>query len=154
MRQTKIKSFTLSEMLVVMIITAVVVGIAFTVLSLVQKQIRKIQENYRKTTELTLLEERLYWDFYSHNSVTSTDNSITFISEVDTVNYKFDSNYIVRDMDSIRAQVSVLKLYLEGTEVAGDRIDAILLSAEKEIPDYSIFVSGQKDATYDMNHGF
>ncbi|TEB40727.1 hypothetical protein D0809_29130, partial [Flavobacterium circumlabens] len=35
----KVKSFTLSELLIVMIITAIVVGMAFSVLRLVQKQI-------------------------------------------------------------------------------------------------------------------
>lgn len=40
----KVKSFTLSELLVVMIITAIVVGMAFSVLRLVQKQIHTIQK--------------------------------------------------------------------------------------------------------------
>ena len=137
-----------------MVITAIVVGIAFTVLSIVQQQIRKIQENYKKTTELTLLEERLYWDFHRHNFIVYKDNGLTFISEIDTISYTFDSNYIIRDLDSIECEISIGKLYFDGKEVTAGRIDAITISAEKEIPNYSIFVSGQKDATYDMNHGF
>jgi Tfp pilus assembly protein FimT len=55
----KLKSFTLSELLIVMIITAIVVGMAFSVLRLVQKQIHTIQTNFDKSSTLALFEQRL-----------------------------------------------------------------------------------------------
>ncbi|WP_299517042.1 prepilin-type N-terminal cleavage/methylation domain-containing protein, partial [uncultured Flavobacterium sp.] len=59
----KVKSFTLSELIVVMIITVIVVGIAFSVLLLVKKQIKGIEKNYQKTTQLALFEEKFWRDF-------------------------------------------------------------------------------------------
>ncbi|MBQ52974.1 MAG: hypothetical protein CMF35_15035, partial [Leeuwenhoekiella sp.] len=44
--KTKLKAFTLSEMLVVLAITAIVVSLAFVILNLVTKQIQLISTNY------------------------------------------------------------------------------------------------------------
>jgi len=151
MQPTKVKSFTLAELLVVMIITVIVVGLAFSVLNLVQRQIRSIEKNFRKTTELSLLEQQLWQDFNQHSTVIYSVDKITLQSDLDTIIYAFTPQYSLRDNDTISAKLKVDKIYYEGREVKSGLIDAISLSGDKQLPDYSIFVSAAMDGTHYMN---
>lgn len=154
MQHTKVKSFTLSELLVVMIITAIVVGLAFSVLNLVVKQIRTIEKNFQKNTELSLFEQHLWQDFNEHNTIKYSDSKLIFLSDIDTVHYIFNEEYVLRNRDTIRTKLSIDNTYHLGRKVRSGYIDAISLSA-KELPDYSIFVSSKSDASHFMNqHGF
>lgn len=155
MQTTKIKSFTLSELLVVIIITVIVVGLAFSVLSLVQKQIRSIEKNFKKTTELSLLEQRLWQDFNNHNMINYSDGKIIMISDIDSVFYSIKPDYLIRNNDTINLKLTVNKVYYIGKEIKSGYIDAVSVSASQELPDYSIFVSSQKDAAHFINqNGF
>jgi hypothetical protein len=138
-------------MLVVIVITVIVVGIAFSVLSLVLKQIRGIEENFQKTTELSLLEQRLWQDFNKHNFVVLANNKITVSSISDTIVYIFENDYILRDLDTIPLKTEVQKAYYLGRETSSGYIDAVSISAYKEVPDYSIFVSAKHDAAHFIN---
>lgn len=153
--QNKVKSFTLSELLVVMIITAIVVGLALSVLNLVQKQIRGIENNFRKTTELSLFEQRLRQDFNQHNTILYSPNKLALYSDTDTISYTFETEFTLRDLDTISAKVNVSKVYYEGEEIKSGYIDAISISGDRELPDYSIFVSAKMDGAHYMNkNGF
>lgn len=151
--RTKVKSFTLSELLVVMIITAIVVGMAFSVLRLVQKQISTIQKNYEKSTRLSLFEQKLWQDFNESDNIVynKQNNSISLHSEIDTVVYSFQDDFVIRNKDSIILKVSIEKTLFEGNEVSQENIDAIAISGEMELPKYKIFVSKKNDITHSMN---
>ena len=148
---TKVKSFTLSEVLVVMIITVIVVGIAFNVLMLVQRQISTIKKNFQKTTELSLLEQRLWQDFNSHNNIIYNNEKLYFTSDIDTTIYSFSDQYLLHKNDTLPLKLTISKIYYMGNEVETGYIDTISLSAVKEIPDYTIFVSSQHDAAHFLN---
>ena len=150
MQNNKVQSFTLSELLVVMIITVIVVGLAFSVLNLVQKQIHGIRKNFDKTTELALFEQQLYQDFNNSNSIVYQENKI-HITGLDTVSYTVYGDYSLRNNDTIPLRLQIIRTYLSGKEVKKGNIDGLLLSAEQEIPDYSIFVSGERDASNLIN---
>lgn len=157
MSKNKIKSFTLSEILVVMVITAIVVGIAFSVLRLVQKQIHTIETNFQKTTSLALFEQKLWQDFNELNVIDYNENKHSMLmgSEVDTVLYSFQENYILRNNDTLKLKLGISMLYFEGKTVKEGNIDAISISGMAELPDYKIFVSKKNDLTLTMNqeHG-
>lgn len=152
MKRNKVKSFTLSEMLVVMVITVIVVGLAFSVLNLVQKQIRGIEKNFRKTTELNLLEQRLWQDFNEHDFISYNNGKLFMKSVSDTVNYDFSEGYILRNTDTIPLTILVSKTYYMGHETTSGSIDALSLVADKEIPDYAIFISAKHDASHFINN--
>lgn len=151
MQDNKVKSFTLSELLVVMIITVIVVGIAFSVLSLVQRQIHSIRNNFDKTSTLSLFEQRLWQDFNSHNNIYYATDRLLLLSDVDTVDYRFKSNYTLRNSDTIPLNIVVKKTYFTGNEIKSGPIDAVSLSAKGELPHYLIFVSKENDASNFMN---
>lgn len=151
--KTKTPSFTLPELLVVMIITAIVVGMAFSVLRLVQNQIYAIQTNFEKTSALALFEQKLWQDFNDKNEIhfNEEERSLLMESEMDTVLYSFQENYILRNSDTIKLKLQLNKMFFNGKEVQGDTIDALSISGKAELPDYEIFVYKKNDLTLFMN---
>jgi hypothetical protein len=153
MAARKLKSFTLAELLVVMIITAIVVGMAFSVLRLVQKQIYAIQINFEKTSILALFEQKIWQDFNEPHLIVYDDNKHILImtSEIDTVTYSFQEKFTMRNLDTIKIKIKPNKIFFKGKEIKSGTIDAIALFAETELPDYQIFVSKKNDVTLFMN---
>lgn len=153
MPKSKIQSFTLPELLVVMIITAIVVGLAFSVLRLVQKQIHAIETNFAKTSSLALFEQRLWQDFNELNNIQFNvkDNTLLLESEMDLVVYSFQKNYTLRNNDTIKLKLMTDKFLFKGKEVKEGNIDAVSISGKAELPDYEIFVSKKNDLTLIMN---
>ncbi|SHM96860.1 PulJ/GspJ family protein [Flavobacterium chilense] len=149
----KLKSFTLAELLVVMIITTIVVGMAFSVLRLVQKQIHAIQTNFDKTSNLALFEQKLWQDFNEpHTIVYDNQKQILIMtSEIDTVTYSFQDKFTMRNLDTIKLKINPNKIFFKGKEIKSGTIDAISLFAQTELPDYQIFVSKKNDVTLFMN---
>ncbi|HEU4789518.1 MAG TPA: prepilin-type N-terminal cleavage/methylation domain-containing protein [Flavobacterium sp.] len=153
MSENKLKSFTLPELLVVMIITAIVVGMAFSVLRLVQKQIHTIETNFEKTSSLALFEQKMWQDFNELNVIkyNANNHNLLMESEMDTVLYSFQENYTLRNNDTLKLKLDVHKLFFEGEEIKEGTIDAISISGMVELPDYEIFVSKKNDLTLSMN---
>lgn len=149
----KLKAFTLSELLVVMIVTAIVVGMAFSVLEMVQKQIRLINKNLDKSTELSLFEQKLWQDFNEYNRLqfNSRDQILKMRSEIDSVEYYFDEDYIMRNKETIKLKLAIETFFYKGSVVTEGEIDAVSISGEKEFTDYKIFVSKKNDPTLLMN---
>ena len=77
-----------------MIITAIVVGMAFSVLRLVQKQIYAIETNFNKTSSLALFEQRLWKDFNELNIIQFKDRRLFLESEIDTVVSKINTTIL------------------------------------------------------------
>ncbi|PWB18642.1 type II secretion system protein J [Flavobacterium sp. HTF] len=153
MAANKIRSFTLSELLIVMIITAIVVGMAFSVLRLVQKQIHTIQGNFDKTSTLALFEQKLWQDFNELQTITFNEQNqfLLMLSETDTVKYSFHDNYTLRNNDTIPLKLTIQKVFFNGKKIQTGNIDAMSISAAATLPDYEIFVSKKNDVTFFMN---
>jgi hypothetical protein len=149
----KVKSFTLSELLIVMIITAIVVGMAFSVLRLVQKQIHTIQTNFEKSSTLSLFEQKLWQDFNEPHNITYNEQKqlLLMLSEIDTVTYSFREKYTLRNNDTIPLQLTIQKIFFNGKKVQNGNMDAITLSAATTLTDYEIFLSKKNDVTFFMN---
>lgn len=149
----KLKSFTLSELIVVMIITAIVVGMAFSVLRIVQKQIHAIQKNFEKTSTLVLFEQKLWQDFNEPRTIIYDSNkqALLMTSEIDTITYLFSEKYSMRNLDTIKLKIVPQKAFYRGKETTSGSIDALFVTAETELPGYQIFVSKKNDLTAIMN---
>lgn len=155
MRRGKAPSFTLAELLVVMVITAIVAGLAFAVLRLVQKQVHKININLEKANAIVLFEQRLWSDFNTHHFINFNDDKLLMASDIDTVHYTFTEAGVLREKDSLGVVVNVTNLYHKGYKVNGGPIDAIKLEAKTQEPPSVIFVSVKEDAVQYMNrNGF
>ncbi len=153
MAKNKVKSFTLPELLVVMIITAIIIGIAFSVLRFVQNEIAVIQKNFDKNSSLALFEQRLWQDFNTCSAVrfNEKENNLLIESEMDTIVYSFQDNFVLRDKDTLKLKLKIDKLLLEGKKIQEGAIDAVTISGEAELPQYAIFVSKKNDINFFMN---
>jgi hypothetical protein len=150
---SKVKSFTLSELLVTMIITVIVVGLAFTVLDLVRKQIIAIQKNYNRTTELAFFKQRIWLDFNKNNDITynAIENQVVLKSDFDTISYNFKDDIVIRNKDTLNTKVKIEKIFFKGIEIKQGIIDAISFLEEKEASDSKFIVFKNNDATFFMN---
>lgn len=151
--KNRVSSFTLSEMLVVLIITAIVIGMAFSVLRLVQREIYAIQNNYDKTSSLVLFEQRLWKEVNQlHNITYTTSNeALLMVSETDSVLYRFKGNYVLRNADTIKLKLKNIDFFFEGNKITEGKVDGIYISADEEVKGYELFISKKNDLTYSMN---
>jgi len=140
-------------MIVVLILTSIVVGLAFTVLTLVQKQMLGIQSNFQTNTELHLFEQSLWLDFNRYNTIEFDDleNSIKFSTAIDSVTYSFNEKNIVKDPDTFAIPVKFKTLYFDGKQIENGYIDAMKLETTKALQNKKVFIFKRNDANAFMN---
>ncbi|PWH83990.1 hypothetical protein DIS18_05430 [Algibacter marinivivus] len=145
----KTQAFTLSEMIVVLILTSIVVGLAFSVLDLVQKQILAIKDNYNKNLELTKLETALWLDFNRYPNITyhGFKEELVFKNELDSITYFFSEAYIIKGQDTFAIQLHQKQYYFDGKILNNGQVDALKLEASKAFQNKQLFVFKQNDAT-------
>jgi len=122
---SKIKAFTLSEMIVVLILSSIVVGLAFSVLNLVQKHMMSIQQNYNNTTILNKLETSLWLDFnrYSKIEYNILENELKFSTAMDSVTYQFSDTHIIKGTDTFAVPLQQKQVFFDGEVIISGQID-------------------------------
>lgn len=149
----KTKAFTLSEMIVVLILTSIVVGLAFSVLTIVQKQMFAIQNNYNQRLELNKLEGSLWLDFNRYSRITydETEHKLQFSTEIDSVDYRFNEHGIIKSTDTFPIQIVHKLFYFDGEICGAGRVDAIKLETSNAFQNQKLFVYTSNDAAIHMN---
>ena len=149
----KIKAFTLSELVVVLILTSIVVGLAFSVLTLVQKHMAGIQQNFANSTELNKLEQSLWLDFnrYPRIRYDAQEEELTFANDMDSITYRFHDTYIVKTMDTFQIQLQNKTMYFDGNHRETGAMDAIKLETPKALQNQTLFIYKENDATHFMD---
>ncbi|EDP71902.1 hypothetical protein FBALC1_12412 [Flavobacteriales bacterium ALC-1] len=147
--KTKVQAFTLHEMVIVMIISTIVIGIAFTVLSLVQRHMWSIQQNFNLNTEFNRIEQALWIDTNRYNTINfnAIENEIKFRSEIDSTIYRFKLDYVLKDRDTFHITIKEKTVFFDGNKVSKGVIDALRLQLPKQYKAQSIFVFKSNDAT-------
>lgn len=149
----KIRAFTLSELLVVIAITTIVVALAFSIFSLVQRNMHRLQGNFEQNTAAQMLHQSLWLDMNRYNRLNYDDklNILYMKNELDSVKYQFTNEYIIKELDTFSLVLADKKLYLDGKEISRGTIDAISLSLSREYQNRKLFVFGKSDATIYIN---
>ena len=131
----KVEAFTLSEMLVVLLLTVIVVGLAFSVLGLVQGQMQHVQMGYEEKTAGNRLKQALWIDFntYSNIDFSYQNQTITFRNGITGKTYGFHENYVLNVNDTLYTDFKIGKTFFLGTEVDNGEIDAIELVNEESV---------------------
>jgi len=147
--KTKVRAFTLNEMVIVMIISTIVIGLAFTVLSLVQRYMWSIQENFSLNTEFNRLEQTLWIDTNNYNTINynKMKQELKFQTILDSTIYKFQLDYVLKDKDTFNVKIEQQKFFFNGIKVDEGTVDAIQLKLSKQYEDQSIFIFKHNDAT-------
>lgn len=140
-------------MIVVLVLTTIVVGLAFSILTIVQNHMKTIQKNLEYSRELTKLEQSLNLDFnrFSKIEYEQIEAVLEFSSELGERSYFFHKDYIVKDVDTFHIQLLYKKFYFDGDESLSGRIDAVKLETTKAAQNQVVFVFRKNDAALYMN---
>ena len=152
-RLKKVQAFTLNEMIVVLLITVIVVGMAFSVLDLVQKQMKNIEGIYDVKLEANNLRQSLWIDFNKYSSVfyDEEDERLHFSNELGTKQYEITEQGIITEKDTFDIQLQSKKFYFNNEISTTGQIDAIELETTKETGGQRIFIYKQNAAVTYMN---
>ena len=150
----KINSFTVGELIVVMIVASIVVSLAILVLNIVQKEIYVIRRNFSVQDEIKLLERSVWRDLNTYELTISNNNKreLLFSNEIDTVSYFFGENKIIRNSDTLFVKVSEVKLYRNNIEVKSN-VDAISLVLDDYRSKKLFFFKRNSAESYINNNG-
>ena len=148
-KPAKISAFTLGEMIVVLIISTIVVGLAFTSLSLIQKQMLSIQTNYDRSMTLNKLETALWLDFNRYNFVEfdNIENELVFSNEIESKTYIFQNEFIIKGKDTFGIKTQYKNLYFQGSATDRGLIDALELETSKEFGNQKLFIFKKNSAS-------
>ncbi len=148
----KLHAFTLSEMMVVLVLSTIVISIAMVVLNLIQKQIAVVRNQFEQNTHIQQLETALWRDLNSGNVLFDDKrDELVIYSFKDTVKYHFNDNYTLRNNDTIRAEVLEYQMFSDGYKIKGNKVDAISLRINKSGQQRNLFVFKPNAADYYMN---
>ena len=142
-------------MLVVLIITVIVVGLAFSVLNLVQKQMSQIQDGFAGNDERNRLKHALWRDFgtYSRIYYQETSNQLICESPTEKITYEFQENLVVRALDSFRIGRHVPAYYFLGKSQTSGEVDALEIKMFEK-GNSPLFVYKTNTAETYMDYGF
>lgn len=151
MRPTKIKAFSLQEMMVVLIITTVVVGMAFAVLNLVQRQMGSIETIYAIKTDVNQLRQSLWIDFSRYASIryVPQKNTLYFSNEMGDRTYQVLDNAI--STKNLYIALESVAFYFDNRIVTDGEIDAISIRTSAETGHQEIFVFKENTPTTYIN---
>lgn len=149
----KINAYTLSEVLVVLLLTSIIAGMAFSVLSMVQKQLFSVQKNMDVKASFRQLEQSLVIDFnrYQNIKYSNEGNQLVCYSELDSVAYNFTPNYVQKDLDTFYISGIHKKLFFAAKEVDNGIIDAIKIDSIRNNPNLQMFLFKHNDANTFLN---
>ncbi|MFD0963849.1 prepilin-type N-terminal cleavage/methylation domain-containing protein [Pseudofulvibacter geojedonensis] len=144
----KVNAYTLSEVLVVLLLTSIIAGIAFSVLGMVQKQLFSVQKNMDIKASFRQLEQSLLIDFNKYQNVKFNDleNKLICYSEIDSVVYNFNPKYVQKDLDTFYISGVYKKMFFSGKKVNEGLIDAIKIDSIEANPNLQLFIFKQNDA--------
>lgn len=153
MKVLKVSSFTLSELLVVMAVSGILVTGAFYALNSVQKQVENLQKMFELEQKIYVLERQFFKEFQSKSIYYNTDDNTLRIEDPNhkNVEYKFRSGYLLRNADTLGIQMKVNAVYEKGNIKKEGVIDAIDLQVEGVYNPNRLFISKRNDAAFYMN---
>jgi len=143
----KISAFTLTEMLVVLGITSIVAGLAFGIVSMFSRNIQSIQKNYTGNTQLYLFEQQLKIDMntFPSSRYRMDENLLTLVSPIDSVQYQFTGDYILRKNDTLHSTKSTVEFFFLGKPVTKGAVDAIKVKLDS-VHEKILFIHKKNDA--------
>lgn len=130
MLSTRLKGHTLSEISIVLILSSLVVGLGFSVLRIVHKQVLGFNAYNDTKLKLATTETKLNILFHQSESIVFQDDELVFIKPNDTITTGFKKNLLHIGLDTIALTPKSVTPYFEGNAIKKGAIDAIELEFE------------------------
>jgi len=133
----KIPAFTIMELTIAMLISALVIGMMYSAFIIVGHSYQAFVDRNGSTATLSLLDQRLNRDISKAETMTRDSNTITLQSPHDTVSYRFLGDRIIRQKilaDTFKVNTESFRTSFESVPVEssplqgqGKRIDDLQL---------------------------
>jgi len=94
--KNKVKAFTIIEVTISMMIAAIVIGIAYTAYTIINKSYLSYNTKHEEIAVLLRLNELMTKDFDHADIVEKSDSGLTIKMGINVINYVLAPNYIVR----------------------------------------------------------
>ena len=149
----KVTGFTIHEMVVVVLLTSLVVGLAFSVLGLVRKQMGAIRQNFQYQEAVHKFEQRLWLDMHRCNYAyyDIRNNELKMTNVLSTVTYRFGDQYVLRNADTLEMVIAKKQWYFDGQRVENGLVDALELTTARNFLSRDLFIFKDNDADIYMN---
>ncbi|MBE9585983.1 hypothetical protein IM792_16130 [Mucilaginibacter sp. JRF] len=96
MKHIKLLAYTILEMVIAMLITAIVIGMAWSVFSIVMRAFGAFEKKHEHTEELVRLNTLLNRDFHKADIILRDSGGIRLLTDSATVRYELDSSFVLR----------------------------------------------------------
>ncbi|AUC13867.1 hypothetical protein BTO06_01285 [Tenacibaculum sp. SZ-18] len=149
--KSKLKAFTLTELIVVMIISTIVISLSYMAFSMVRKQVNNIQNRLTLKEELLSLEKVLNRDLNTFGIADYKNQILKLKNPLDSIFYKIDNKQVLRNKDTFKVVVNEFTVFLNGQKVKSGKIDALRFSSEN-INNREVFIYTIKDAASYLNN--
>ena len=152
----KVKAFTIIEMTVVMLLSTVVISMAYFAFELLSKRYLKYKAQTEVYYKLTLLDQLLSKDFFLADSI-KTDGEMLHTFQGNTIcKYEFSQKYVVRQAasqtDTFYCKIQKHELlYNQQPILPGDIVDQLNLSLLFEEKKLDYIYSKHYDAAGQIN---
>lgn len=150
----KIKAYTLMEVTIVMLISALTITICYSAYGIITNYYKSFQQKHKMSTEILSLKHVLDRDAEKSNHAFKTPFGCEFSLDSDKIVYTFTNHFILRQLndlhtDTFKIKVKEMKGYFESAEIIHpDTIDQINFKVEisKDI-DVAIQINKSYSAT-------
>jgi prepilin-type N-terminal cleavage/methylation domain-containing protein len=139
----KVKAFTIMEMTIAMLISAIVIGITYSAFSIISRSYAIYQTKNEGLAVLSRVDHLLAKDFAHAEMVSKTSDGVAFTSRSDSVSYMFGPDFIVRKntiTDTFKVQTTGL-----GTLFESQPLNEVKTDGEQNRIDELVFFIVLKD---------
>lgn len=92
----RLKAFTIMEMTIAMLISAIVIGITYTAYQIMSKSFITFNNKNTDMAVVIRIDELLKKDFAQASDITFAEKTLTFKDSAQLIKYQFDPNLIIR----------------------------------------------------------
>jgi hypothetical protein len=143
--KNRIPAFTIMELTVAMLISAIVIGLMYSAYAIISKSYLSFVDRNNKASTLAFLDCRLSRDIDKAEFIWRDSNTVTMRSNKDTVIYRFQADRVIRQKllaDTVKVNTDGLSTSFESVSVDGNQSN----TGEKKIDDLQIVLlaEGQK----------
>lgn len=137
-------------MLIVLLLSAIVAGLGFMVLLIVNLQFSRIEEHRQEKTQIILLKRELSILMYASDSIL-WDNEYATLSAYKsgdlTQALSFTESGVVKESDTLSLMVKNVNAFSEGKKTENENIDALWIEVGVSNRTIPIFISKRRPAT-------
>ncbi len=152
MNITKLKAFTLYEMIVVMIISAIVMALAAAVFLLVSKQFNSFKDQTDRETRIRQLYSTITNETAEYNRIyiNQQAKTVTFSNELKKSIIHFNNGFITYKGDTITKGIQIFG-YFKDKEVKNGYVDALKVIYTSHNMKKELFFFKEYDAAFYIN---